>query len=238
MTTDRAGADRVPATAQAYGRFWKRLFDVVGAALALVVLAPLLAAIAVAVRLALGSPVIFRQGRPGLGGRPFVLLKFRTMTEPRDSSGRLLEDAERLNGFGRLLRRTSLDELPELVNIVKGDMSLVGPRPLLLQYLARYSPVQFRRHAVRPGLTGWAEVNGRNAISWEARFDLDVWYVDHVSFLLDLKILRRTVAKVLTGEGVSEPGHATRREFMGSAGVSPGNSGDIGETVREMETQK
>jgi sugar transferase EpsL len=194
----------------------KRAFDAAGAALLLVLLSPLLAVIAIIVRIALGSPVLFRQRRPGLHGRPFLLLKFRTMSERRGPDGELLSDAERLTRVGRLLRRTSLDELPELLNVLAGDMSLVGPRPLLMEYLPLYTPEQMRRHEVRPGLTGWTQVNGRNALSWEDKFALDVWYVDHRSVRLDLEILARTVREVLTGRGVSASGHATMEEFRGS----------------------
>jgi len=171
--------------------------------------------IALAVRLRLGVPVLFRQRRPGLHGQPFTLLKFRTMTGARDAAGNLLPDAERLTPLGRFLRATSLDELPELLNVLKGEMSLVGPRPLLLEYLTRYTPEQARRHDVRPGITGWAQVNGRNALSWEHKFALDVWYVDHVSLGLDLKILVLTALRVLARQGISQPGHATMEEFLG-----------------------
>ena len=167
------------------------------------------------IRCKLGTPVLFRQQRPGLGGRPFWLLKFRTMTEARDAAGNLLPDAQRLTGFGRFLRATSLDELPELLNVLKGDMSLVGPRPLLMQYLDRYTPEQARRHEVRPGITGWAQVNGRNAITWEEKFKLDVWYVDNWSLWLDIKIIFMTVWKIFKREGISQPGQATMEEFRG-----------------------
>lgn len=177
---------------------------------------PVAGAVAVMVRLFLGRPVLFRQQRPGLRGEPFTLLKFRTMTDARDEDGNLLPDEDRLTPFGRFLRRTSLDELPELINVVKGEMSLVGPRPLLMEYLDRYTPEQARRHEVRPGITGWAQVNGRNALSWEEKFDLDVWYVDHASLWIDLKILALTAWKVLRGDGVSQPGRATMEEFMGT----------------------
>ena len=195
----------------------KRLFDVMTASIALLILAPFLVALAAAVKVALGSPVLFRQLRPGLGGRPFKLLKFRTMRDAVDAHGRPLPDSERLTGFGRFLRATSLDELPELWNVVRGDMSLVGPRPLLVQYLDRYSPEQARRHEVRPGLTGWAQVNGRNAIDWPQKLAMDVWYVDHRSFWLDLRILARTIGQVLSRKGVSSEGCATMPEFMGEA---------------------
>ena len=194
----------------------KRLFDTVVASALLLVLAPLLVVVALIVRLALGRPVFLRQRRPGLRGVPFELLKFRTMSNAVDDRGSLLPDEQRLRSVGRLLRQMSLDELPELINVLKGDMSLVGPRPLLMQYLDRYTPVQARRHEVRPGITGWAQVNGRNSLSWEDRFALDVCYVDHRSFRLDLRILMLTVWKVVRREGISQPGQATMREFMGS----------------------
>jgi sugar transferase EpsL len=180
---------------------------------AILVLAPLLLLITAAIRLKMGKPVLFTQKRPGLSGAPFQMFKFRTMTEALDTNGRLLPDADRLTGLGRFLRSTSLDELPELFNVLKGEMSLVGPRPLLMQYLERYTQEQARRHAVRPGITGWAQVNGRNAISWEERFELDVWYVDNWSLWLDLKILGMTVWKVIRREGISAEGEATMGEF-------------------------
>ncbi len=194
----------------------KRVIDVLGASAALVVLSPLLAVVAVLVRARMGPPVLFRQLRPGREGRPFELTKFRTMTDQRGPDGALLPDAQRLTALGRFLRRTSIDELPELINVVRGDMSLVGPRPLLMEYLPRYSPEQARRHEVRPGVTGWTQVNGRNALTWEEKFALDVWYVDHRSTRLDLEILGRTVSQVLGGQGVSAPGHATMEPFRGS----------------------
>jgi sugar transferase EpsL len=194
----------------------KRVFDVVGAAAALVLLSPLLAVVAVLVRVRMGPPVLFRQLRPGRQGRPFELTKFRTMTDQRGPDGALLPDAQRLTALGRFLRRTSIDELPELVNVVRGDMSLVGPRPLLMEYLPRYSSEQARRHDVRPGVTGWTQVNGRNRLTWDEKFALDVWYVDHRSTRLDLEILGRTLSQVLSGQGVSAPGHATTEPFRGS----------------------
>jgi lipopolysaccharide/colanic/teichoic acid biosynthesis glycosyltransferase len=194
----------------------KRAFDVAASAVLLVLLSPLLAGIALLVRWRLGPPVLFRQQRPGRSGEPFTILKFRTMRHAEDKHGRPLPDAERLTPLGRFLRAASLDELPELVNVLKGDMSLVGPRPLLMQYLDRYTPRQARRNEVRPGLTGWAQVKGRNALSWEEKFELDVWYVDNQNFALDLKILWLTLLAVLKREGVSAPGEATAREFMGS----------------------
>ncbi|MET3376945.1 lipopolysaccharide/colanic/teichoic acid biosynthesis glycosyltransferase [Variovorax boronicumulans] len=194
----------------------KRLFDFVVAALGLLVLAlPLLFAIW-QVRRKLGSPVFFRQIRPGLHGRPFQMVKFRTMTDARAPDGHLLPDVERLTAFGRFLRASSLDELPELWNVLKGDMSLVGPRPLLMDYLPLYSPEQLRRHDVRPGITGWAQINGRNALSWEEKFKLDVWYVDNRSMWLDIKILWLTVRKVLVRDGISAAGEATMPRFFGS----------------------
>lgn len=194
----------------------KRLFDFVSALVTLIATSPFFLVLALLVRLRLGSPVLFSQLRPGLRRRPFVMYKFRTMTEAKDSDGVLLPDEERLNSFGRFLRSTSLDELPELLNVVKGDMSLVGPRPLLMEYLTRYSPEQARRHEVRPGLTGWAQVNGRNAISWEEKFAYDVWYVDNQTFLLDLKILFLTVVQIIRRDGISQDGHATMPVFYGS----------------------
>jgi lipopolysaccharide/colanic/teichoic acid biosynthesis glycosyltransferase len=194
----------------------KRAIDALFAGVGLVVLSPVLLAIALAVRAKSGRPVLFRQVRPGRGGKPFEVLKFGSMRDVRDAAGRPLPDAERLTEFGAFLRRTSLDELPELWNVLRGDMSLVGPRPLLMQYLDRYTPEQARRHEVRPGITGWAQVNGRNALTWEERFRLDVWYVDHCSLILDLRILVMTAWKVLTGVGISASGHATMPEFEGS----------------------
>ena len=194
----------------------KRLFDVVVSACALLVLALPLLVVIWMVRRKLGSPVFFTQMRPGLQGKPFLMVKFRTMTDARGPDGALLPDADRLTPFGRFLRATSLDELPELWNVLKGDMSLVGPRPLLMEYLPLYSPEQARRHEVRPGITGWAQVNGRNTISWEDKFKLDVWYVDHCSLWLDIKILWLTVKKVLVREGISAAGEATMGKFTGS----------------------
>lgn len=194
----------------------KRLFDLLVSATALLLLAPLLALIAWLVRRRLGAPVLFRQLRPGRNGMPFEIVKFRTMRDAVDAHGEPLPDHERLTPFGRWLRASSLDELPELWNVLKGDMSLVGPRPLLMEYLPLYDAEQFRRHAVRPGVTGWAQVNGRNALSWEEKFRLDLWYVDHQSFALDLKILALTLAKVLAREGISAAGEATMPKFTGS----------------------
>lgn len=191
----------------------KRGLDVLLSAAALVLLSPLLLGLALAVRLALGSPILFRQSRPGFRRRPFTLYKFRSLLD--DPTG-TRTDQERLTRFGSMLRRTSLDELPELWNVLRGDMSLVGPRPLLMEYLPLYTPEQARRHDVRPGLTGWAQVNGRNAISWEEKFRLDLWYVEHQSLRLDLRILAMTLRRVVSGEGISEPGQATATPFRGS----------------------
>ncbi len=194
----------------------KRAFDLIVASIALLVLALPLALLAWRVRVALGTPVLFRQLRPGRHGGLFKLAKFRTMTDERDAAGELLPDASRLPPFGRWLRATSLDELPSLWNVLKGDMSLVGPRPLLVEYLPLYSAEQARRHEVRPGITGWAQVNGRNALTWEQKFELDVWYVDHRSFWLDLRILLMTVRKVFVREGISAKGEATMPRFTGT----------------------
>ena len=199
-----------------YRRKGKRLLDLGLTLPALLFLAPLGFALAVVVRMKLGSQVLFRQERPGRDDRIFELIKFRTMTDARDASGALLPDDQRLTSFGRKLRSSSLDELPTLLNVVRGDMSLVGPRPLLVDYLDRYTPEQRRRHEVAPGITGWAQINGRNAISWEQKFELDVWYVENVSLRTDLAILFRTVAEVLDQRDVSAEGHATMPEFMGS----------------------
>ena len=194
----------------------KRTFDVVGASLALIVAAPALLLVAVTLRIRLGSPVLFRQMRPGLYGRPFQIMKFRTMNDQRDANGQLLQDEARLSAFGAFLRSTSLDELPELWNVIKGEMSLVGPRPLLMEYLERYTPQQSRRHDVRPGITGLAQVRGRNALTWDEKFALDVEYVTRCSLLLDIKILLSTVWQVVTRQGISQPGHATAEKFVGS----------------------
>ncbi|SFQ41981.1 Sugar transferase involved in LPS biosynthesis (colanic, teichoic acid) [Geopseudomonas sagittaria] len=194
----------------------KRLFDIVAAACGLLLLAPVIAIVAWQIRRKLGSPVLFRQLRPGRDGKPFEIIKFRSMRDAVDAHGDPLPDGERMTPFGSFLRASSLDELPELWNVLKGDMSLVGPRPLLMEYLPLYSPEQFRRHAVRPGVTGWAQVNGRNALSWEDKFRLDIWYVDHQSFWLDLKIICLTLAKVMVREGISAAGEATMPKFTGS----------------------
>ena len=198
----------------------KRLFDFLLALLALLLLALPLLVLALLVRRKLGSPVLFRQTRPGLHGQPFEMVKFRTMTDARGADGALLPDAVRLTPFGRFLRASSLDELPELWNVLKGEMSLVGPRPLLMEYLPLYSAEQYRRHEVRPGVTGWAQVNGRNAISWEEKFALDVWYVEQQSLALDIKILWLTVKKVLLRDGISAAGEATMAKFTGVSGAA------------------
>jgi lipopolysaccharide/colanic/teichoic acid biosynthesis glycosyltransferase len=194
----------------------KRFFDFCVALGALTVLLLPLAVVALLVRVKLGQPVLFRQVRPGLHGQPFMMVKFRTMTDAREANGQWLSDADRLTAFGRFLRSTSLDELPELWNVLRGEMSLVGPRPLLMEYLPLYSAEQLRRHEVRPGITGWAQVHGRNALSWEDRFKLDVWYVDNQSVWLDLRILGMTVRKVLAREGIHAAGEATVSKFTGS----------------------
>ncbi len=191
----------------------KRIFDLAITLPGLIIIAPILAILALLVRIYHGRPVIFCQERPGYKGRPFNIRKFRTMTDARDAQGSLLPDAQRLTRLGSFLRSFSLDELPELFNVLRGDMSLVGPRPLLIQYLERYTPEQARRHHTLPGITGWAQVNGRNAITWEEKFCLDVWYVDHWSLWLDIKILFITIWKVLRREGISQPDHATAEEF-------------------------
>ncbi|QVV68730.1 sugar transferase [Synechococcus sp. LA31] len=198
----------------------KSFVDRVAALVAFVLLSPFLAAVVLLVRWRLGSPVLFRQQRPGHRARPFQLLKFRTMTNQRDASGALLPDAQRLTPFGRWLRATSIDELPELLNILRGEMSFIGPRPLLMQYLPLYSREQARRHDVKPGFSGWAQINGRNALSWEEKFRLDVWYVDHQSFWLDLRIFLVTIWKVIRREGISAAGEATMAPFTGSAAAS------------------
>lgn len=201
----------------------KRAIDIVGAAAGLVLLSPVMAIIAVLIWREMGRPVIFSQTRPGLGGRPFRMVKFRTMRDSVDRCGNALPDAERLTRLGQSLRSTSLDELPELWNVLKGEMSLVGPRPLLMEYLPLYSPEQARRHEVRPGVTGWAQVNGRNAIDWDQKFALDVWYVDHRSIWLDLKILALTLAKVVRRDGISAAGEATMPKFRGNRAVQSGS---------------
>ncbi len=198
----------------------KRLIDVVASGVSLLLLVPVLVAVALLVWRQIGKPVLFWQTRPGKDGKPFRMVKFRTMRDAWDAEGKLLPDAERMTALGRFLRAASLDELPELWNVLKGDMSLVGPRPLLMQYLPLYSAEQARRHEVRPGITGWAQVNGRNAISWEKKFELDVWYVDHQSFWLDLKILWLTLWAVGRRDGIRHEGHATMPAFMGTGNQS------------------
>jgi len=194
----------------------KRLFDLLSSLVGLICASPILIVTAIFVRINLGSPVLFKQQRPGLNAQPFYVYKFRTMADIRDADGVLLPDEMRLTPFGKLLRKLSLDELPQLMNVVKGDLSLVGPRPLLMQYLPLYSPEQARRHDVHPGITGWAQVNGRNAISWEEKFNLDLWYVDNQSFMLDLKIIWMTFVKVFKREGISQNGQATMEVFKGT----------------------
>lgn len=204
---------RFPALAQ-YAP-WKRLLDIIMAMLGIILLLPLLVLLMLLVRCYLGSPVFYRQERPGLHARPFTIFKFRTMADRRNAAGELLPDAERMTGLGNVLRSSSLDELPELFNVLKGDMSLVGPRPLLVEYLPRYSAEQSRRHDVLPGITGWAQVNGRNGITWKEKFRHDVWYVDHQSFALDMKIIWMTLIKVVQREGISAAGYATMPLFLG-----------------------
>lgn len=194
----------------------KRLLDLVISVGLLAVAAPLLCVLALLIRFKLGSPILFRQVRPGLGARPFEMIKFRTMTDARGADGQLLPDGNRLTRFGQFLRASSLDELPGLINVVKGEMSLVGPRPLLMQYVPLYDPYQNRRHEVRPGITGWAQVNGRNALSWDQKFTLDIWYVNNRSFLLDLRILAMTALKVVKRDGINAAGEATMAPFRGN----------------------
>ena len=194
----------------------KRLLDVIASAIGLLLLTPIIAVVASQIRFKLGSPVLFRQVRPGKDGQPFEMIKFRTMSDATGKDGNPLPDSERMTSFGKFLRSTSLDELPELWNVLKGDMSLVGPRPLLMEYLPLYSAEQYRRHEVRPGVTGWAQVNGRNAISWDERFKLDVWYVDNRNFWLDLKIIYLTLKKVIARDGISGEGEVTMSNFTGS----------------------
>jgi len=200
--------------------FAKRFFDLIVSLIGLILLSPLLLIISIAVLFTYGLPVLFRQRRPGHNGNSFFIYKFRTMADAFDSQGKLLPNTERLTWLGRFLRATSLDELPELLNVARGDMSLVGPRPLLMQYLDRYTPQQARRHEVLPGITGWAQINGRNTITWEDKFRYDVWYVDHWTFWFDMKILGLTFWKVLLREGINQPGHISAGEFMGSENES------------------
>jgi lipopolysaccharide/colanic/teichoic acid biosynthesis glycosyltransferase len=196
----------------------KRVFDLTVTIIGLILLSPLLLLLAIAVRAKLGAPVYFRQRRPGQFGKPFTLIKFRTMTEARNTNGEYLPDSMRLTPFGRFLRSTSLDELPELVNVLKGELSLVGPRPLLMHYLDWYTPEQMRRHDVKPGITGWAQINGRNELTWDEKFALDLWYIKHQSLWLDIKIIGLTVVKALRREGISQLGQATVKEFGNKRG--------------------
>ena len=198
-----------------YRKFGKRFFDLVLVIPGLILISPMLLLVAIVAKFKIGSPVLFQQERPGIHGKIFKMVKFRSMRNDRDANGELLPDEVRLVQFGKLLRATSLDEFPELWNVITGEMSLVGPRPLLAKYLDRYNPTQARRHEVRPGITGWAQINGRNAITWEEKFDYDVWYVDNLSFFLDVKILALTVLKVFKRSGTSAEGHATMPEFFG-----------------------
>jgi sugar transferase EpsL len=214
---ERALANVAPQARALGPSIAKRALDVVASGLVLTVVSPALVVFALLIRANMGPPILFRQERPGLHGRRFRVLKFRTMRDAHDAHGRPLPDAARLTRFGRLVRATSLDELPQLWNVLRGDMSLVGPRPLLVQYLDRYTPEQARRHDVKPGITGWAQVNGRNAISWEEKFALDVWYVDNQSLWLDLRILALTALKVFRRNGISSNGHATMPEFTGTS---------------------
>lgn len=207
--------DLLPNKGGVYKRFVKRPMDFILSLLALILLSPLLLVIAVLVRQKLGSPVIFKQQRPGLNEKIFTMYKFRSMTDKKDSEGNLLPDSERLTDFGRFLRKTSIDELPELINVLKGEMSLVGPRPLLIEYLPLYNETQKHRHDVRPGITGWAQINGRNSITWEHKFTNDLWYIDNCSLWLDIKILFYTVLKVIKSEGISAKGEATMQSFKG-----------------------
>lgn len=194
----------------------KRIFDVFCSLSCLLFLSPLILLTALIIYTKIGPPVFFKQKRPGLSGKPFILYKFRTMLDIRDKQGNLLSDSQRLTQLGKFYRSTSLDELPEFINVLKGDMSLVGPRPLLMRYLGRYTPEQARRHEVKPGITGWAQVNGRNALTWEEKFKLDVWYVENWYFWLDMKILLMTIWRILKRQGINQPGQATMEEFMGS----------------------
>lgn len=195
----------------------KRIFDFIVSLIALIILSPVILITALLIRLKIGSPVVFKQQRPGISGNPFYVFKFRSMTDERDEKGELLPDDIRLTSFGKVLRKLSLDELPQLWNVLKGDMSFVGPRPLLMEYMNLYNKEQMRRHEVRPGITGWAQVNGRNAITWEKKFEYDVWYVENQSFLLDMKILLMTVMKVFKSEGISQDGQATMTKFKGNS---------------------
>jgi lipopolysaccharide/colanic/teichoic acid biosynthesis glycosyltransferase len=213
-----------------YVRVVKPVMDRVLSIVGLVALSPILAILGIAIRRQMGTPVLFRQTRIGLNDEPFLFLKFRSMTGERDEQGNLLPDERRLTAFGKFLRSSSLDELPQLWNVIRGEMSLIGPRPLLPHYLPRYSAFERRRHELRPGITGWCQVNGRNGLSWEEKFKLDVWYVDHRSFFLDMRILRMTAGSVLGRKGISSKGHATMPEFMGSSERDP--SDDVGTAAR------
>ena len=213
-----------------YAKAGKRLVDLALTLPAMLLILPICLVIALCVRIFLGAPVLFRQVRPGKDGKPFEMLKFRTMTDARDASGDLLPDGDRLTPFGIWLRSTSLDELPELLNVIRGEMSLVGPRPLLMRYLPRYSAEQYRRHDCLPGVTGWAQVNGRNALDWPSKFRLDVWYVERMSLSLDLKILCLTVWKLVRREGITQPGQSTASEFMGETAVAGSHGGERRET--------
>ena len=208
-----AGSETNRKEPSLYETCWKRIVDVSFSFLAICIISPLLLVVAVLIRLKFGPPVLFRQQRPGLHTEPFTIIKFRTMNDARDAHGNLLPDAARINSFGHLLRSLSLDELPEFFNVILGDMSIVGPRPLLMQYLDRYTPEQARRHAVKPGITGWAQVKGRNAISWEKKFEFDLWYVNHVTLKLDLLIMAKTMGKIFKREDINQPGQATAEEF-------------------------
>jgi sugar transferase EpsL len=227
------GGVQAMQTRQRGWRFWiKSIFDRSVALCGLVVLSPLFIGVSVLVWLSMGRPIFFRQQRPGRFVKPFWLLKFRTMSDRRGAGGKLLPDADRLTRIGRMLRATSLDELPQLWNVLRGDISLVGPRPLLMQYLPRYSPEQARRHDVMPGITGWAQINGRNALTWQEKFALDTWYVDNWSLMLDFSILAKTLLRVLRRDGISSQGHATMPEFMGSPTQSR-RDGGLSVTVRQ-----
>lgn len=197
-------------------KFFKRLIDIICSLIGLILFSPILLVVVLLIRINLGSPVFFTQTRLGKDGKEFKMIKFRTMKDSLDKFGQLLPDEQRLTKFGKILRSTSLDELPELINVLKGDMTLVGPRPLLVEYKELYSERQFRRHEVYPGITGWAQINGRNAISWNERFELDVWYVDNISFLLDMKILVMTILKVIKRDGINEQGQASMSKFTGN----------------------
>ena len=197
-------------------KFFKRLIDIICSLIGLILFSPILLVVSLLIRINLGSPVFFTQTRLGKDGKEFKMIKFRTMKDSLDKFGQLLPDEQRLTKFGKILRSTSLDELPELINVLKGDMTLVGPRPLLVEYKELYSERQFRRHEVYPGITGWAQINGRNAISWNERFELDVWYVDNISFLLDMKILVMTILKVIKRDGINEQGQASMSKFTGN----------------------